>query len=67
MSWQDVLIVLIALEFLVIAICVVLVTYFLAKALRSFKNLSNSVKGLKPFIAIPALAVAIVSKIIKRR
>lgn len=66
-SIQDFLTILLAVELFVITACIVLVTYFFIKALKSFAHLAESFGKIKTFIPLPALLVAIVSRIFKKR
>lgn len=61
---QDILNLFLAVGFLVVTVCVVYITYYLVKALRSITNLTDSLKSLA---VIPALVVALVSRIFKKR
>ncbi|MCL5784218.1 MAG: hypothetical protein M1142_02590 [Patescibacteria group bacterium] len=67
---QDILIALIAIEFLIIASCILIVTYFFVKTLRSVSETSKSIneKLQMKFVAfIPALLVALIGRIFKKR
>lgn len=63
---QDVLNILLTLGVLIITVCVVYITYYLVQALRSVTNLANSLGKVKVLAAIPALLIALASKIIKK-
>ncbi len=65
-SIQDFLTILLAVELFVITACVVVVTYFSIRVLKSFSRLAESFGKIKTFIPLPALLVAIVSRIFKR-
>ncbi len=74
---QEVLNTLFVIGFLIVTVCIVFVTYFLVKALKSIINLTKSleettenIKGklqLKVLSFLPALLIAFLSRIIKRR
>lgn len=74
---QDFLSLILAVGFLVITVCIVYVSYYFVRALKSISNLSDSLEDtaqgikekirLKALAAIPALLVAIVGRIIKNR
>lgn len=76
MTTQEFVSILVAAGFLVIVACIVFVTFYLIKVLKSIANLADSVHNttqgikenlqLKLLAAIPALLVAIVGKILKR-
>ena len=68
---------LIVVGFLIITACTLYITYYLVKALKSITNLADSLVNttqdiknkiqMRTLIAIPALLVALVSKILRRR
>ncbi|MDD5415904.1 MAG: hypothetical protein PHE48_02760 [Candidatus Daviesbacteria bacterium] len=74
---QDFLNIILTLGLLVITVCIVYVSYYLVKALKSVTNLSDSLEDtaqgikdkiqIKALAAIPALLVAIAGKIIKKK
>ena len=64
---QSFLIILLAIEVFVIAVCFIVITYFLVKTLKSVSAFTNSLGRVKPLLTIPALIVALLGKIIKRR
>lgn len=76
-SSQSILNIILAVGFIVITVCVVYVTYYLVQALKSITNLSDSldettqdIKGklqMKALAAVPALLIALVSKVLKKR
>lgn len=66
-SLQDFLTILLAIELFVITACIVLVSYFLIKALKSLTHLAESFGRIKPLLTIPALIVALVSRLFKKR
>ncbi len=76
MSTQEILNTLLVTGLLIITACIVLVTFFLVKALKSIINLTESLAETSDNIkqklqmrflaAIPALLVALVGKLIKR-
>lgn len=76
MSTQEVLNTLLVVGFLVITACIVLVTFFLIKALKSIINLTESLGEttdnikqklqMRFLTLIPGILVALVSKLIKR-
>lgn len=76
MSAQETLNTLLVIGFLIITICVVFVTYFFVKALKSIINLTESleettenIRGklqMRFLAVIPAILVALVSKLIKK-
>lgn len=63
---QDLMNTLLILGFLVITACIVYVSYYLVQTLKSITNLVNSLGKVKVLAAIPALLIALASKIIKR-
>ncbi len=77
MSIQDLLSVVLVLGFLIITACVVYVTFYLVQALKAITNLSNSWEDvtenikekiqMKALAALPALFVALVTKIFRKR
>lgn len=77
MTTQEILNILLGFGFLVITACVVFITYFLFKVLRSIVNLTQSleetsenIKGKlsnKMFAFLPALLIAFLSRIFKKR
>lgn len=74
---QDFLSIILAVGFLIITVCIVYVSYYLVKALKSITGLSDSLEDttqgirdkiqMKALAAIPALLVAIAGKIIKKK
>lgn len=76
MSTQETLNTLLAIGFVVITACIVFVTYFLVKALKSIINLTESLEKtsdnikeklqLRFLAVIPALLVALVGRLIKK-
>lgn len=66
MSLQGFLTILLAVELFVITVCIVVVSFYLVKALKSIIRFSDSLRGMKPFLAIPALIIALLSKLIKK-
>lgn len=66
-SLQDFLTILLAIELFVITACVVFVSYFLIRALKSLTHAAESFGRVKPLLAIPALLVALVSRLFKKR
>lgn len=76
-STQVVLNTLLVVGFLVITVCIVYITYYLVKALKSItdlvdslidttQNIKNKIQ-LKALAAIPALLVTLVGKVIKKK
>ena len=63
---QDILNILLTLGVLIITACVVYITYYLVRALKSITNLANSLGRVKVLAAIPALLIALASKILKK-
>ncbi len=59
--------ILLAIELLVITVCIAFVSYFLIKTLKSISKTAESFGRIKAFLPIPALLVAILSKIFKKR
>lgn len=76
MSTQDILNTVLAAGFLFITLCILVIAYFLIKALKAVTDLANSLtntaEGLRDNIkirvltAVPALIVSLISKFIKR-
>lgn len=66
-GFQSILIILLAVELFVITVCIALVSYFLIKTLKSITHTAESFGRIKTFIPIPALLIAILSKIFKKR
>ena len=76
MSTQDILNISLATGLLVIAACIVFITYYSAQALKSFTRLSDSIEDtvqnvrsklqMKALTVIPALVIALISKIFKK-
>lgn len=74
---QDVLNIFLIIALVVLVSCVVLITFFLVAALKSFTTLAENtdeviegIKGkvqTKALLAIPAILVSIISRILKRR
>lgn len=74
---QDFLIIILAVGVLVITACLVYVSYYLVRALKSITILSDSLEDtaqgikdkvqLKALAAIPALLITIIGKIIKNK
>lgn len=77
MNTQDVLNTLLVIGLLVISLCFVFITFFLIKALQSVIKLTDSleettqnIKGklqLKFLAVVPALFVALISRLMKKR
>lgn len=77
MDTQDILYITLALGFLMITACIVFITYFLVQTLKSMTqladNLDETTQGIKEKVqlrvlaAVPALIVALVSKVFKKR
>lgn len=77
MESQDILNVFLILGFLIITACFVFATFYFVQALKSITNLADDLDGvtqsikdkvaLKTLAAIPALLIALVSKVIKKR
>lgn len=77
MSTQDTLNIFLILAVLVITVCVVYISFYLVQALKSITNLSDDLGeialniknkvAIKALAAIPALLVALVGKVIKKR
>lgn len=77
MSTQDTLNIFLILAVLVMTVCVVYISFYLAQALKSITNLSDDLGeialniknkvAIKALAAIPALLVALVGKVIKKR
>lgn len=77
MTTQEFVSILVAAGFLVIVVCIAISTYYLIKVLKSIASLADSVHNttedirqkmqFKLLAAIPALLVAIVGRILKRR
>lgn len=76
-STQVVLNTLLVVGFLVITVCIVYITYYLVKALKSItdlvdslidttQNIKNKIQ-LKALVTVPALIIALVSKILRKR
>lgn len=61
------LIILLVIEFFIIAVCLFIITYLLIKSLKTVANFTNSLGRMKALLTIPALFVALFSKIIKKR
>ena len=61
------LIILLVVEFFIIACCLLVVTYLLIRSLKTVANFTNSLSKVKALLAVPALAVALLGKIIKKR
>lgn len=76
MITQETLNTLLIIGLLIITVCIVFVTYYLVKALKSIINLTESLEEtsnnineklrLRFLTAIPAILVALASKLIKR-
>ena len=77
MSSQDILNIFLILGFIIITACIVYATYYFVQALKSMtqladdldqtaQNLKNKIQ-LKALAAIPALLVALASRVIKRK
>ena len=76
MTSQEILNNLLIIGSIVIIVCIAYVTYFLIKALKSITNLLNSLNDttqsvknkiqMRSLIAIPALIVALASKVFKK-
>lgn len=66
-SLQFVLTILLAIELFVITVCIAFVSYFLVRALKSISQTAESFGKMKALIPIPALLLAILSKIFKKR
>ncbi|MDO8489163.1 MAG: hypothetical protein Q7S42_03525 [Candidatus Omnitrophota bacterium] len=64
---QSVLTILLAIELFVITACIAVVSYFLIKTLKSISHTAESFGKIKALIPIPALLIAILSKIFKKR
>ena len=74
---QDFLNIILAVGFLIITVCIVYVSYYLVKTLKSITGLSDSLEDttrgirdkiqMRALAAIPALLVAIAGKIIKKK
>lgn len=77
MSTQDVLNIFLILGLFIITSCVVYVSYYFVQVLKSMMNITEnmdqateSIKNtlqMKAFTAIPALLVALVGKVMKKR
>lgn len=77
MESQDILNVFLILGFLIITACFVFATFYFIQALKSVTNLADDLDDLtqnikskiqlKALSAIPALLIALVSKVIKKR
>lgn len=77
MSTQDTLNIFLILAVLIMTVCVVYISFYLAQALKSMTNLSDDLDeialniknkvAIKALAAIPALLVALVGKVIKKR
>lgn len=63
---QFILTIVLVIELLVIAACFILITLFFARLFKIISNLSESIGRFRSFVSIPALIIAIVSKLIKR-
>lgn len=73
---QDILNILLIIGFLVITVCIALITYFFIKALKSIASLADSLENtaqdvrekiqMKTLRIVPALLVALVGRILKR-
>ena len=64
---QSVLTILLAVELFIITVCIAFASYFLIKTLKSISQTAESFGRMKTLIPIPALLVAILSKIFKKR
>lgn len=77
MTSQDGLNLILAAGFLIITACIVYVAFYLVQALKSIRNLSESLDEttqnikdkiqLKALAAIPALLIALIAKLLKKR
>lgn len=77
MQIQDILIIFIILGIIILAICIVFVTFYLTQALKSITSLSDNLDETaqnikmriqqKAFAAIPGLIIGLISRVIKRR
>ncbi|MDP3733297.1 MAG: hypothetical protein Q8Q91_02030 [Candidatus Daviesbacteria bacterium] len=70
MSSQEIINITLAVGFLIITVCIIFVTYFLIKALKSITALSENIreKIQNRFLsAIPALFIALVGRFFKKR
>ncbi|MBI2597530.1 hypothetical protein HYW41_05235 [Candidatus Daviesbacteria bacterium] len=70
MTSQEILNIFLILSLLVVTSCVVYITYYFVKALRSLTNFTNDLErkaGLKILAAIPGALIAIFSGFFKRR
>lgn len=74
---SDALNFLLILGFLIITVCIVLVTFFLVKALKSIARLADALGNasenfrnslqIKALSSIPAIILALISKLLRRR
>lgn len=77
MTTQDLLNITLSIGFIVITICLALLTLFFIQALRSIANMAEDISDttqsikdkiqMKALAAIPAILVALATKIIKRK
>lgn len=77
MNTQDILNIFLILGFVIITCCVVFTTFFMVQALKSIirlaDNLDETTQGIKEKVqmkalaAIPALLVALVSKVVRKK
>lgn len=70
MTSQEILNIFLILSLLVVTSCVVYITYYFVKALKSLINLTNDLEkkaGLKILAALPTALLAILGRFFKRR
>lgn len=77
MTTQELLNIILAIGFLVVVGCILYVTYYLVRALKSVINLTDSLEetteniknrlGMKVLTLVPGIILALVSRIFKKR
>lgn len=77
MNTQDLLSIFLIIAIFIITICIVFATFYFVQALKSIQNLAEDLENttqsiknkiqLKALAAIPALLIAIIGKVLKKR
>lgn len=62
----DILYILLIIALIIFIISLIVITYFIVQALKSVRQVSNSISNFKFFAVVPALATALISRIFRR-
>ncbi|EKD84810.1 MAG: hypothetical protein ACD_38C00156G0006 [uncultured bacterium] len=67
MDLTTILLIILGVEFFIIAVCTLIITYLLVRTLKTVANFTNSLGKMRALLTVPALVLALLSKIIKKR